>query len=57
MSHPNAILASTEGHVAVLDDNGGRRDFHPGDAFVIPKGFRGTWLTVAPSRKYFVAMP
>lgn len=47
----------TQGQVAVIDHQGLRRDFHPGDAFVIPKGFQGTWLTVVPSSKYFVAMP
>jgi uncharacterized cupin superfamily protein len=46
-----------EGHVAVIDSDNQRKDFRAGDAFVVPKGFRGTWTTVEPSRKYFVAMP
>jgi uncharacterized cupin superfamily protein len=32
-----------EGDLVTLDANGTRREFHPGDAFVIPKGWAGTW--------------
>lgn len=45
-----------EGRVALTDREGNRREFTAGDAFVVPKGFAGTWSTVEPSRKYFVAM-
>ncbi|WP_309066133.1 cupin domain-containing protein [Microbacterium sp.] len=45
-----------EGRVAVVDHAGRRREFGAGEAFVVPKGFRGTWETIEPSRKYFVAM-
>lgn len=45
-----------EGRVAIVDHDGRRREFGAGEAFVVPKGFRGTWETVEPSRKYFVAM-
>lgn len=44
------------GRVAVIDAVGGRREFVAGDAFVVPRGFRGTWETVESSVKYFVAM-
>ncbi|MEV7431408.1 cupin domain-containing protein [Nocardioides sp. NPDC092400] len=44
------------GRVAVRDDAGARREFGPGEAFVVPRGFRGTWETLEPSVKYFVAM-
>lgn len=44
------------GRVAVVDSTGARREFGPGDAFVIPKAFEGSWETLEPSRKYFVAM-
>ena len=44
------------GHVAIEDDAGARRDFHDGDAFVVPEGFRGTWITVTPTRKIFVGV-
>jgi uncharacterized cupin superfamily protein len=45
------------GRVAVVDAAGGRREFGPGEAFVVPRGFRGSWETLEPSVKYFVAMP
>ena len=32
-----------EGDVATVDADGTRHEFHPGDAFVIPKGWVGTW--------------
>jgi uncharacterized cupin superfamily protein len=32
-----------EGDLVTVDANGTRREFHPGDAFVIPKGWAGTW--------------
>lgn len=44
------------GRVALVDRAGGRREFRAGDAFVVPRGFSGTWETLEPSRKYFVAM-
>ncbi|WP_019546034.1 cupin domain-containing protein [Streptomyces sulphureus] len=44
------------GRVAVIDAAGGRREFGAGEAFVVPRGFCGTWETVEPSVKYFVAM-
>ena len=32
-----------EGDVTTVDADGTRHEFHPGDAFVIPKGWVGTW--------------
>jgi len=32
-----------EGDVATVDADGTRHEFHPGDAFVIPKGWVGIW--------------
>src|SRR5258708_6670877 len=32
----------------------GRREFGSGDAFFIPKGFVGSWITMEPSAKHFV---
>jgi uncharacterized cupin superfamily protein len=32
-----------EGDVVTTDSDGTRHEFHPGDAFVIPKGWAGTW--------------
>lgn len=32
-----------EGDLVTVDTDGTRHEFHPGDAFVIPKGWAGTW--------------
>jgi uncharacterized cupin superfamily protein len=32
-----------EGDVVTVDTDGARHEFHPGDAFIIPKGWAGTW--------------
>jgi uncharacterized cupin superfamily protein len=32
-----------EGDLVTVDADGSRHEFHPGDAFVIPKGWAGTW--------------
>lgn len=56
-SYPyNEICVMLGGHVALIDADGGRRDFKTGDAFFVPRGFTGTWLTLEPSSKIFVAL-
>jgi uncharacterized cupin superfamily protein len=45
-----------EGRVALVDEDGGRREFTGGQAFVVPRTFSGAWETVEPSRKIFVAI-
>ena len=45
-----------EGKVAVVDDEGGRREFVAGQSFVVPRSFSGTWETVERSRKIFIAI-
>lgn len=50
------VCVVVSGHVAIEDHAGGRRDFRDGDAFVIPEGFRGTWITVTRTRKIFVGV-
>jgi len=42
-----------EGRVVLTSDTGERWDFGPGDAWVIPAGFRGTWETLEPARKRY----
>lgn len=32
-----------EGDLVTVDADGARHEFHPGDAFIIPKGWAGTW--------------
>lgn len=43
------------GRVALVDLHGGRAEFGPGQVFYVPRGFRGTWITIEPSRKFFFA--
>jgi uncharacterized cupin superfamily protein len=42
-----------EGRVVLTSDQGQRWDFGPGDAWVIPAGFCGTWETLEPARKRY----
>jgi uncharacterized cupin superfamily protein len=45
------------GRVRLVDDEGSEHTFGPGDSFVIPGGFHGTWETLEPLRKvYMVAV-
>ncbi len=32
-----------EGDLVTVDTDGARHEFHPGDTFIIPKGWAGTW--------------
>lgn len=50
------VCVLLEGRVALVDEDGGRREFIAGDSFVIPRSFSGTWETLEPSRKIFVAI-
>lgn len=45
------------GRVALVDDEGGRREFTAGQSFLVPHTFAGVWETVEPSTKIFVAFP
>lgn len=42
-----------EGRVVLSSDDGQRWEFGPGDAWVIPAGFSGTWETIEPARKRY----
>jgi uncharacterized cupin superfamily protein len=44
------------GKVALIDEDGGRREFAAGESFVVPRSFAGTWETLEPTRKIFVAI-
>jgi uncharacterized cupin superfamily protein len=46
-----AILA---GHAILTDAAGEAQSFKAGDAFVIPKGFTGSWETVEAVKKWYV---
>ncbi|WP_408897740.1 cupin domain-containing protein [Nocardioides sp. R1-1] len=51
------VCVMLSGVVALVDSLGGRREFRAGEAFFVPKGFCGTWETVEPATKVFVALP
>ena len=50
------VCAIVTGRVAVVDLRGGRREFGPSESFIILKGFSGSWLTLVPSSKTFLAI-
>ena len=39
----------------IADEEGHSRVYGPGDAFVMPKGFKGTWRQLSPIKKIAVA--
>jgi uncharacterized protein len=41
------------GKVRITDEDGESQTYEAGDAFVIPRGFRGIWETVEPVRKFY----
>ncbi|MFK0270445.1 cupin domain-containing protein [Pseudomonas asiatica] len=52
----NEICVMLTGHVALVDSDGGRKDFKAGESFFVPKGFSGVWLTIEESSKIFIAV-
>lgn len=49
----NETCVLTEGRVRISDDHGRSWTFGPGDCFVMPAGFRGTWEVLEPARKFY----
>ncbi len=45
-----------EGRARITDEAGASVEFGPGDAFVIPRGFTGTWETVEPLTKLYAIL-
>jgi uncharacterized cupin superfamily protein len=41
------------GRVAIVDADGSRSEFGPGDAFVLRVGFSGVWETLEPTDKVY----
>lgn len=41
------------GRVRLTGADGAAREFGPGDAFVVPRGFTGVWETLEPVRKIY----
>jgi uncharacterized cupin superfamily protein len=44
-----------EGHLIITNRSGRREEFGPGDTFVIPKGWAGTWNMTTRFKKQYVA--
>lgn len=44
------------GRVRLTPTDGAPQEFGPGDAFVIPRGFKGTWETVEQVRKVYAIL-
>jgi uncharacterized cupin superfamily protein len=44
-----------EGHLIITNRSGSREEFNPGDTFVIPKGWAGTWNMTTRFKKQYVA--
>ncbi len=42
------------GHCQLISENGDVQDFHTGDAFLIPNGFRGYWNVIETTTKHYV---
>ncbi len=45
-----------EGSLTITDQSGHAQTFTPGDAFVIPRGFNGTWHMTEPYKNYFITV-
>ncbi|MFK3972994.1 cupin domain-containing protein [Pseudomonas sp. NPDC087358] len=52
----NETCVLTLGRIALEDASGRRIEFTKGDAFYIPAGFEGRWITLEPTEKYFIAI-
>ncbi|KAB1082191.1 cupin domain-containing protein [Neorhizobium galegae] len=44
-----------EGELEITDLTGNISNFGPGDTFVMPKGFSGTWRQLSPIKKFSVS--
>jgi uncharacterized cupin superfamily protein len=52
--HTECVLCvMTLGRVIIKSDSGASNSFGPGDAFVIPAGFSGTWTVVEACTKIY----
>lgn len=49
----NELCVMTAGRVVIESDSGERQTFGPGDAFVIPAGFAGTWEVLEDCAKVY----
>ena len=49
----NELCVMTAGRVVIASDAGDRQTFGPGDAFVVPAGFSGTWEVLEDCSKVY----
>lgn len=49
----NELCVMTAGRVVIENDSGERSSFGPGDAFVVPAGFSGTWEVLEDCTKIY----
>ncbi len=49
----NELCVMTAGRVVIESESGGRNTFGPGDAFVVPAGFSGTWEVLEDCSKIY----
>jgi uncharacterized protein len=49
----NELCVMTAGRVVITSDSGERLSFGPGDAFVVPAGFSGTWEVLEDCAKIY----
>lgn len=52
----NEVCVILRGRVAVEDATGHLDEFGPGQAFLVPVGFRGVWHTLETTEKIFVGV-
>jgi uncharacterized cupin superfamily protein len=50
------LCVMLSGRVRVEADDGSSAEFGAGECFMIPQGFRGTWITLEATRKVFVGV-
>lgn len=49
----NELCVILAGRLRLTGEDGASQEFAAGDAFVVPKGFRGTWETIEHVRKIY----
>jgi uncharacterized protein len=49
----NELCVMTAGRVVIESDSGERSSFGPGDAFLVPAGFSGTWEVLEDCAKIY----
>jgi uncharacterized cupin superfamily protein len=50
------VCSILSGSIGLRDAGGRTVVFGPGEGFLVPKGWRGSWLTLEPTEKIFVAL-